>query len=262
MAASTGDEALRAVIEAVDGVPFMLPEQGGRIFDHIRTTRPDQVLELGTAHGVSAAYMAAALEANGRGRVTTVDHAGAAFDPSPEEVLARAGLAHRVDIVREHSAYTWFLKERLAERTDAAGNVEPLYDFCYLDGSKNFNIDGLAVVLIERLLRPGGWLLMDDLGWTYEDNRYIRPAEDGRPLGPLSQSELTEPHLRAVFDLVVRGLPGFTQFRIADEWFGWAQKSPDAPRRLELTTSRSPGALIAAEMRRRVRARRRRRARI
>ena len=258
MTAAGGDEALRAVTAAVGDVPFMTPEHGRRVFDHIRTTRPEEVLELGTAHGVSAAYMAAALEANGRGRVTTVDQPDAAFDPPPEDIVARAGLAHRVSIVREHSAYTWFLKERLEERSDAAGNVDPLYDFCYLDGSKNFNVDGLAVVLIERLLRPGGWLLLDDLGWTYEDNRYIRPTGDGRPLGPLSKAELTEPHLRAVFDLVARGLPGFTRFVIEDEWYGWAQKAPDAPRRLELKTSRSPGALIATELRKRVRAYRRR----
>src|SRR4051812_37490598 len=107
MVATTGDSALRAVTAAGGDVPVMTPSHGRRVFEHIRTTRPDQVLELGTAHGVSAAYMAAALEANGRGHVTTVDHADAAFDPPPEEVLARAGLAHRVSIVREHSAYTW-----------------------------------------------------------------------------------------------------------------------------------------------------------
>ena len=72
---------------AVAGIPFMTPEFGRRVYDHVRRARPVQILELGTAHGVSAAYMAAALEANGEGHVTTVDHAGAAFDPLPEAVL-------------------------------------------------------------------------------------------------------------------------------------------------------------------------------
>jgi predicted O-methyltransferase YrrM len=258
MTGATGDDALQAVTAAVGDVPFMSPAHGRRVFEHIRRTRPESALELGTAHGVSAAYIAAALEANGDGRLTTVDHAGAAFDPPPDEILARAGLAHRVSIVREHSAYTWFLKERLTEQVDRAGNVEPLYDFCYLDGSKNFNVDGLAIVLIERLLRPGGWLLMDDLGWTYEDNPWITPTGDGRPLGPMSAAELTEPHLRAAFDVVARGLPSFTRFIIEDEWYGWAQKAPAAPRRLELKTSRPLSALVAGELRKRVRARRRR----
>jgi predicted O-methyltransferase YrrM len=239
------------VAARVEGIPFMTPELGRRVYDHIWATRPSDVLELGTAHGVSAAYMAAALEANDHGRLTTVDHGAAAYDPSPEDVLARAGLSHRVRIVREHSSYNWFLKQQVEEASDAAGNTTPRYDFCYLDGAKNFNVDGLAVVLIEKLLRPGAWLLMDDLEWTYEDNPWILPSGDGRPLGPLSESERTEPHLLAVFELIVKQHPSFARFRREDEWYGWAQKQPGAPRHYELATSRPLGAVLMAELRRR-----------
>lgn len=244
------------VADAVRGIPFMSPQLGRRVYQHIRTGDTETALELGTAHGVSAAYMAAALEAKGRGRVVTVDHAGAAYDPSPEEVLEQAGLAHRVTIVRRHSSYNWFLKEEIEQASDAAGNCHPRYDFCYLDGSKNWNVDGLAVVLIEKLLRPQGWLLMDDLEWTYEQNPWILPHEDGRPLGPLSDSERTEPHLLAVFELIVKQHPGFTRFVREDAWYGWAQKGSGSERRYEVTTSRPLGALVASELRRRRRARR------
>ena len=80
--------------------------------------------------------------------------------------------------MREFSSYTWWLKEQVQARSDRAGNVEPLYDFVYLDGAKNWTIDGLAVVLVEKLLRPGGWLLMDDLDWTYAQDPG-RDATDG-----------------------------------------------------------------------------------
>ena len=153
----------------------MSPEQGRVVYDHVRATRPAEVLELGTAHGVGAAYMAAALRDNGAGRLTTVDFAGSSYDPSPEQVLERAGVADRVEVVREFSSYTWWLKEQVQARSDAHGNCEPRFDFAYLDGAKNWTVDGLAVVLIEKLLRPGGWLLMDDLDWTY--------AQDPRPRG-------------------------------------------------------------------------------
>ena len=145
------------------------------------------MLELGTAHGVGAAYMAAALADNGGGSLTTVDFAGAAYDPAPEEVLARAGVADRVTVVREFSSYTWWLKEQVAARSDAHGNVEPRFDFVYLDGAKNWTIDGLAVVLVEKLLRPGGWLLLDDLDWTYSDDP-ARAATDG-----VANRDLSEP---------------------------------------------------------------------
>jgi predicted O-methyltransferase YrrM len=244
------------VAASVAGIPYMSPDFGRRVYDHIRITRPTGALELGTAHGVSAAYMAAALEANGAGHLTTVDHAGAAYDPSPREVLERAGLQHRVTVVHEHSSYNWFLKEQIEAASDSAGNCDPCYDFCYLDGSKNWNVDGLAVILIEKLLRPDGWLLMDDLEWTYEHNRWIVPTGDGKPLGPLSESERTQPHLLAVFELIVKQHPAFSQFIREDAWYGWAQKRSGAPRRYEMANSRPLGAVVAAELRRRRRARR------
>src|ERR1700730_17781669 len=101
------------VAAPVEGIPFMSPALGRRVYDHVRRTQPGQTLELGTAHGVSAAYIAAALEANGAGTVTTVDHGGAAYDPAPAHVLKRAGLEHRVEIVREHSSYNWYLKQQI-----------------------------------------------------------------------------------------------------------------------------------------------------
>jgi predicted O-methyltransferase YrrM len=235
----------------VAGIPFMTPELGRRVYDHIRDTEPEEVLELGTAHGVSAAYMAAALEANGRGRLITVDHGAAAYDPSPEAVLEQAGVSHRVEIVREHSSYNWYLKQQIEAASDEAGNTTPRFDFCYLDGAKNFNVDGLAVILIEKLLRPGGWLLMDDLEWTYVDNPWILPSGDGHPLGPLSESERTEPPLSAVFELIVKQHPSFSVFRREDQWYGWAQKQPGADRRYELTTSRPLSAVVMGELRRR-----------
>jgi predicted O-methyltransferase YrrM len=218
-----------AAAKAVENVPFMSPESGRQVYDHLRETQPDEVLELGTAHGVSAVYMAAALEANGRGRVTTVDFAGSGWSqPSPEELVERAGLSHRVEIVRRHSSYTWFLKEKIEERSQD-GVCDPLYGFCYLDGCKNWTIDGLAVFLIEKLLCPGGWLLMDDLGWSYgeQGSRDGRESCDGITNRSMSAEELAEPHLTAVFELLVKQHPAFGEFRTErDGWWGWAQKAP------------------------------------
>jgi predicted O-methyltransferase YrrM len=234
-----------AAAAAVEGVPIMPRPEGRRIYDHIRETRPDQILELGTAHGVSAVYMAAALEANGKGSVTTVDFEGADYrDPTPEELVERAGLAHRVEIVRRYSSYTWFLKEKIEERSEADGRCEPLYDFCFLDGCKNWTIDGLAVLLVEKLLLPGGWLLMDDLAWSYGDqgSQGGRESCDGITNRSLSTEELAEPHLKAVFELIVKQHPSFGNFRVENDWWGWAQKreAPGVARRRSLKTATEP----------------------
>jgi len=230
---------LAAVTDRVRDVPWMSPEQGAEIYRHIREAGPDHVLELGTANGASAAYMAAALEENGKGHVVTFDRSTAGFEPEP--LLRDLGLDRWVTfIVRDDSSYNWYLKELVEENSDAAGNCEPIFDFCYLDGAHNWTIDGLAVVLVEKLLKPGSWLLLDDLEWSYSSS----PSGASLPF-PMSKSELRAPHVRAVFDLIVRQHPSFTQFRVQDANWGWAAKSPNAPRRYDVTSTRSAAGLVA-----------------
>ena len=147
---------LDEVAAVVDGVPNMSRLQGARVYDHIRSTGASDILEIGTAHGASACDMAAAVQ--GSGRVTTVDHAQAILsrDPHPTEMFARAGLSDTIDLILvEDSSYTWWLKGQIEQNSDDQGNCVPIYDFCYLDGAHNWTIDGLAVFLIEKLLRPG-----------------------------------------------------------------------------------------------------------
>ena len=238
---------LGAVTEAVAGVPapHISPEQGTVLYEHIRRTRPSRALELGTARGVSTAYIAAAMEANGHGEVVTVDSSLFPWnDPAPEEVLERAGLLHRVTLDRRFSTYTWFLKERLEERSDEHGNCTPEYDFAFLDGSKNWTIDGLAVLLIERLLRPGGWLLLDDLDWHYGARERPQDQHYFVSLGHLSEAEVSEPHIRAVFDLLVRPHPNFTELLIQDGSWAWARKAPGEPRRLRIESTKTSRAYV------------------
>jgi hypothetical protein len=95
-------------------------------------------------------------------------------------------------------------------------------------------------VLVEKLLRPGGWLLMDDLEWTYADDP-ARPATDGVANRDLSEPERTQPHLRAVFDLIVAQHPSFTELRVQDEWWGWARKAPASAAAYTIETVRAAG---------------------
>jgi predicted O-methyltransferase YrrM len=230
----------------------MTPEQGRRIYEHVRNTRPQKLLELGTGHGVSAAYIAAGLADNGAGHLTTVDFEDSRPDPAPDTVLALAGVLEWVTIVRRYSSYTWWLKKELERMSDAAGNCTPVYDFVYLDGAKNWTIDGLTVILAEKLLRPGGWLLLDDLGWTY-DLDPGRAATDGIVHRELSSSERREPHMRAVWNLLVRQNPAFTEFVVQDDWWGWARKAHGTPRTLAIETTRPLHVVAEVAVRRIVR---------
>lgn len=193
------------------------PWRGRQLYDAVRAGGCSAVLELGTGHGSSTAYLAAAVAANGGGRVVTVDRHHFA-GPSPEESLDRVGLRDLVSLVRiEHSSYTWWLRGLLRE------SPEPRFDFCFLDGAHDWHVDGLAVVLVERLLRDDSWLVLDDLDWSYERGTGPEPPN-------LSAEERSACGVREVFDVILAGHPAFDELRIVDDAIGWAHKGKGRPR--------------------------------
>lgn len=267
---------LANVKRAIGSLPFTTADQGRRLYEHVRSTRPKTVLNIGTAHGVSAAYIGAALAANGAGMVRSIDHDRAAWDPAPEELIARAGLGEVVELTtHSESDYTWYLKALIEKRSDAAGNCEPLFDFCYLDGAHTWTVDALAVTLIERLLTPGGWLLMDDLDWAIGDHVETPPQETveealgsldlfastgwdpgsgfGYGLFPtawtMTRQERNRRQLKDVFEVIVKPHPSFTDLRIEDGNWGWARKARGEARRLKLESSRPLSAVLQARLR-------------
>lgn len=206
----TADDARDLVGETDGGTSAA---QGAEIHQFVRKHGFENCLELGFAWGVGAIYIASALEANGKGHLTSVDM------PYEErraivgqELLARGGLASRVDVVLEDGGYNWFLHRKLKEQT-RDGRIEPLYDFVFLDGAHTWLEDGLALLLVERLLKPGGWILLDDLAW-------LPTARTDFPEHQRSFS-----HVKDIWDLLVVPNPAFDGMR-TDRYIGWARKSP------------------------------------
>ncbi|MFQ5625764.1 MAG: O-methyltransferase, partial [Methyloligellaceae bacterium] len=213
--------------------------EGRELYDHIVETRPANCLELGHAHGVSTIYMAAALDETGQGSLDTVDlHTSVDREPNLETLLAGSNLARIVNIHREKNSYNWFLKTKIQNQT-RNGRCKPCYDFCFFDGAKNWTIDGFAFFLVDKLLHAGGWLLFDDLKWSYGKVKG-RKSSDGVTLRSLSEEEIREPHVELIFRSLVMQHPEYSNFRIQDDWWGWAQKNGEENRTLK--TGRMKGA--------------------
>jgi predicted O-methyltransferase YrrM len=212
MVAASLEEARRVVGDTGGGTD---PGRAREIYDFVRREQPRECLELGFAHGVGTVYIASALEANGEGRITSVDRAAAReFDPPAEELVARAGLEHRVELVREESTYNWFLHRRIGERS-RDGRCEPYLDFCFIDGAHTWVDDGFAFFLVDKLLRPGGWILFDDLNWRMPESWSDVPEHERR------MTQMNE-----VFELLVQQHPAYDRIETDGRW-GWAHKSSE-----------------------------------
>jgi predicted O-methyltransferase YrrM len=208
-------DSIERVANIVGDTPHMTREQAKRISSFILDNHIHDILELGFRHGVSTAYMAATLAHAGSGRIVTVDLRSAKQNtPNIEELLERVGERNRVDVFYEPTSYTWRLMRLLQE------DPRPRFDFCYIDGAHDWFVDGFAFFLVDRLLRPNGWILFDDMEWSYAGSPALGNTDRVKQM---PEDERTAPQVRLVYDLLVKTHPQYHNFRDEGEW-AFAQK--------------------------------------
>ena len=163
---------------------------------------------------MSSVWIGSALEGNGFGTLTSVDILAAhQRRPTARETLERAGLTDRVELNR--TSYTWYLQRVLRQQL-RDGRIEPVFDFVFLDGAHTWDADGLAFLLVDRLLKPGGWILLDDLAWEARRRALPRRAACSTGAGT---------HSRGLGPVGAAGFESYDEMSTDGLW-GWARKSP------------------------------------
>jgi len=131
-------------------------EEGEALQRLIRASRPETTLEVGLAYGVSALFICEALtEVGGRVHI--------AIDPM-QRGWENLGLRHVEQagygsLLEHHEAPSY----RVLPALEAAGRR---IDFAFIDGCHTFDYAMVDFFYIDRLLRPGGVLVLDD-AWSY-----------------------------------------------------------------------------------------------
>jgi predicted O-methyltransferase YrrM len=195
-------------------LPYMGLAQGELIYDFIHDQHLSQCLELGFYHGVSSAYIGGALQDLKEGHLVTIDLEWAkTLTPNINSVLETCGLNDVVDCYFEKTSYNWRLMKFLK------GDPHRSFDFCYFDGGHTWYDTGLAFCLVSRLLKPGGWIIFDDLDWTHEDP----DVRDTGRVRAMPEEERQAPQVRLVYELLVKRDPGFDVFFVEGPW-GFARK--------------------------------------
>ncbi|WIJ24026.1 class I SAM-dependent methyltransferase [Devosia sp. RR2S18] len=156
------------------------------------------VAEIGV--GVGATTFAIAKRLNGRGKLLLFD-----FEVSVDE-LARDLLNEGFSNIeaygnsrKTYDSYSWNLAQiALKKRREGSG---PMLDFAYLDGAHSFVHDAPAAILLKELVKPGGFILFDDLHWTFDRSPTMNPASNAavRDWYPAAQTAI--PHVQMICEL-------------------------------------------------------------
>lgn len=211
------------IVRHIGSVLYMPPERGKLIYEFILRTKPERALELGFAHGTSSCYIAAAMQENGRGHLLTIDNKFARErKPDINTLLHQTGLDDFVEPVFCNRSYTWELMKLLEKHTEN-GRTETVFDFVFIDGGHTWDSDGFSFLLTNRLLKPGGWVLFDDLLWTPSTMQGETWVDE------MPEEERNVAHIGKVLSMF--GVPnayyGNVEF---DGTWAWAQKkSGDTP---------------------------------
>lgn len=85
--------------------------------------------------------------------------------------IKACGNSHRV-----FDSYCYTLCDILFDMRNKGLNG--IFDVAYLDGLHGFSHDGLALCLLKELMKPEGYLVIDDINWTYQDESLSQSARE------------------------------------------------------------------------------------
>ena len=123
------------------------PTLGALLRHIILMLRPQRVLEIGTFSGYSTLWMAAALPDGGR--IDTIE-VNDEMEDLIREGFDRAGVAERIRLV-------------IGDALDILPTLTETYDLVYIDANKRDYVAYYQSVI--DLVRPGGWILADNVLW-------------------------------------------------------------------------------------------------
>lgn len=165
------------ISQHLNGLPHTPPADAKILYDFIIESRVRNILELGFEHGTSTCYLPAALDEIGSGLVTTINNQTAkTVRPNICDLLDKTGSNKFINPIFAYTSYTWELM-RMIENQTIDGLCKPLFDFCFIDGAHTWEVDGLSFFLVEKLLLPGGWILFDDLDWTFASSHALKNTD-------------------------------------------------------------------------------------
>ena len=102
-----------------------------------------------------------------------------------------------------HTLYDSFCWNLAKQVIDLEGK-EGIFDLVYLDGAHSFLFSGLACALLKTLIRDNGYLIFDDLNWSYGVSPDRNPNVEPEILEQYTQEQVDTFQIQMVVDAFMK----------------------------------------------------------
>lgn len=133
---------------------------------------PQSILELCQEPSQLTLFLAALLEDQGDGALTSFHSASGHVSKQIKKHLTQLGLLERVTSIQSGRSYTWAIERLLSAQE------RMVFDVCVLSGNKTWDASGFGAVLADMLLRPGGLMVLTDINWSMAGSPYFQSRPD------------------------------------------------------------------------------------
>jgi hypothetical protein len=102
-------------------------------------------------------------------------------------------------------SYNWSLMRLLEEHRG------PIFDYVFMDGAHTWAHDALAFLLVDRLLKPGGFVDFDDYRWTLRTSPSMNPGVFPEIERLYTDEQIDAAQVALVVDLLVKLDPTYEE---------------------------------------------------
>lgn len=161
--------------------------------------------EIGVGIGATTVELVRMMK--GRGTLHLFDYSERVNALSAE--LARQNFAQGVKIVphgngnETFASYAWQLAIMHQQLREQHAHIT-IFDFIYFDGAHAFHHDAPACAAAKEMIRPGGYIVFDDMHWTFNKSPTMNPSKNPEIRKHYSPEQLSRSHVELVVDLLMR----------------------------------------------------------
>lgn len=98
---------------------------------------------------------------------------------------------------RTYDSYNWNLSEMVLDMKE--NQIDGVFDVIYLDGAHSFCVDGLCCCLIKKLIKKDGYIIFDDIDWSFK-----KDCPNSPQYGKFTEEQVADCQIKRVINIFMQ----------------------------------------------------------